>query len=333
MEKSNFKTSFKHFARNNSAIISLMIMLVIGYLINSRDFLTVRNLVNVTRQSLTNGLIAFGMTFVILCGSIDMSVSAILPLGTFISLYCSNYSIVLALVCPLIAGTLVGAINGLLVGKMKLPAMIATLAMQLALRGLIHVLTNNAPYRPQYESPVLKFLGSGNVFGFLPAATICFAIAFLVMAYLLKYQPSLRNVYAVGGNKEAALMMGINVDRTILYAHMVCGFMAGFAGIIMGTRTGAALPLAGDGYEMLAIASAVIGGVFMSGGRGKMSGTLIGTLVVGLLANVFKMQDVLSAHSERALTGAVLLVVLLIQSFNGGGIDTVKRRIRVHPAK
>lgn len=150
-------------------------------------------------------------------------------------------------------------------------------------------------------------------------------VMFFLLNYLLKYQPTVRNIYAVGGNEEAAMMMGVNQDRTLIIAHIFCGAMAGLAGILMGARTGGAVPLGGDGYEMLAIASAVIGGTYLSGGRGKLSGTLFGALVIGLLSNVFKMQDILRSHWERVFIGSILLAVLLIQSAAGADIKKVKK--------
>ena len=311
--------------KGNGAFFGVLLMLLIGCIINPTDFFTARNLINVTRQSATNGLLAFGMTYVMICGSIDISVASMLPLSAFLSLYISNYSTVFAFIVPVIVCAAIGAFNGVLISKLNFPAMIATFSTQLFLRGVVHVLTGNSTYRPHNENAALRVLSTGSIFGVIPVATVLLLVMFFLLNYLLKYQPTVRNIYAVGGNEEAAMMMGVNQDRTLIIAHIFCGAMAGLAGILMGARTGGAVPLGGDGYEMLAIASAVIGGTYLSGGRGKLSGTLFGALVIGLLSNEFKMQDILRSHWERVFIGSILLAVLLIQSAAGADIKKVKK--------
>ena len=172
--------------KGNGAFLGVLLMLLIGCIINPTDFFTARNLINVTRQSATNGLLAFGMTYVMICGSIDISVASMLPLSAFLSLYISNYSTVFAFIVPVIVCAAIGAFNGVLISKLNFPAMIATFSTQLFLRGVVHVLTGNSTYRPHNENAALRVLSTGSIFGVIPVATVLLLVMFFLLNYLLK---------------------------------------------------------------------------------------------------------------------------------------------------
>ena len=315
------------FIKSNNVLLGIVLTLCIGAVVNFDEFLTVTNLMNITRQAAVVGFLALGMTFVIISGSIDISVGALVPFTSFFCLYFSNYNIILALIVPLIVGCFVGAINGFLIAHVNIPPMIATYAMQLIIRGVICIITGNLAYRAEFEHPVLVSLGSGNV-GIIPIATIVYTVFFIIFQYMLKQCPAFRNVFAVGANIEAARMMGINVKRTVVYVHAICGVSAGLAGIALSARTGAAVPLSGDGYEMLAIASVAIGGTFLSGGRGKMFGSFAGAFLIGgLISNIFKMQNSLSTYWDRVIIGIVMLIVLLLQVLSSNNRHLNVRKI------
>lgn len=307
MEKS------KSFISDNIALIGLIAVIVIGAII-SPIFLTKENLSNFTRSASLTGFVAIGMTFVILCGSIDLSVSSVFSLSGFLFILLSPYSEILAICVPLIVGILIGLFNGFLITKLSIPAFVGTLATMLFIRGLVLVVTNEVTYKVGDLSPFLYFIGRGIFFQYISFPLIMFILIILITSYILKRRPIGRAMYIVGGNTEAARMMGVNVEGTLLTAHAISGFLASFSGIFLASRVGAAYPLSGSGYELYAIAAVVIGGASLNGGVGKMSGTLIGALIMGAFSNIFNLQRVLDPVWELVVVGTVLLAVVVLQS-------------------
>ena len=180
--------------------------------------------------------------------------------------------------------------------------MIATYSMQLMIKGLILVLTNGITLKISTDSLIMKYLGHGMLFNLLPLGFVFLMAIFGICAFSIRRIPIIRSVYAVGGNEDAARMMGISVFKSRITAHIICSVLACLAGINVAARTGAAT------------ASVVIGGISMSGGKGTFSGCMFGAMVVAILSNIFKLQNFLNAYWERAIIGIVLLAVLLIQA-------------------
>ena len=298
----------------SSGAMALAVVLLIGSAFNPGLFLSYSNIQNIFRQTVTNAFLAFGMAYVIISGSIDLSVATTLAMAGYIGVWLLPYSFPLAFLAAVMFGVLVGFINGFLIAKVKFPPMIATYSMQLFIKGMILVITNGVTLRPAKESMVMKYLGHGTVLGLVPLGFILLIMAFCACNYSIGNIPLFRNIYAVGGNEEGAKMMGVNVVKTRITAHIICSILACIAGINVAARTGAATAGAGDGYDMLAIASVVIGGISMAGGKGKFSGCLFGAMVVAILSNIFKLQNTLNAYWERAIIGIVLLAVLLVQA-------------------
>lgn len=281
---------------------------------SSESFLTVNNISNVLRQSSINAVIAIGMTFVILSGGIDLSVGSVIAVAGGIAVKFSGVSPVLAIGLPIAAGILAGLLNGLLVTKMKIPAFIATLATQMAIRGYTHLLIGDTAIAVSDTAETFLFIGKGKLFGILPLSALIMFAAFLISGLFLRYSQYGRNIYSVGGNEEAASMMGLKCDNVKIMAYIVSGFTAAVSGIILTSRLGTASPLAGTGYELEAISSVVLGETYLSGGRGKMLGTFWGALTMGLIANMFNMQGNISSWIQDILMGLLLLGIVLFQS-------------------
>lgn len=302
------------------AVVALIIILIIGSLVDPVKFLTVGNLLNVTRQALTVALLAYGMAFVVISGSIDLSVASGLIMGAFLCLLFSKYSVVLGILAACAGCMVIGFLNAVLINEFKFPSMIATFAMALLINGTLFLINKGAHYQVNELPLALEFLGFGDVFG-IPFATIVLVLMCVFCHYLITRVPAIRYIYAVGGNAEAAAMMGVNVKRTRYIAHILCGLLTGLAGVNMGSRLGSAVILGGAGFDMNAIASIVIGGIAMSGGRGKMIYALIGSLVMTMLSNVFTIQKWLNYNYEQSVIGILLIIVLLIQVFSSTQAD------------
>ena len=319
------KKSFVDWLKDNTAIVGLVIVLLVGSLINFKSFFSFTNFMNVGRQATIRGLLACGMTLVIISGSIDLSVSTNFAMCGFLTLYFGQYSTVLGFVVPLLAGALVGAIITVMTVRWRFPAWVATIAMQFFLQGALLQLTQGNTFKPAETNEALYAFGNFKS-GVLNTYVIAFVAVFVLFALLMKHRSAFRNIYAVGGNIEAARMMGISVFKTRLLVHVICGVLTALAGILLATRTNAAYPLAGSGYEMYAIAASVLGGIYLSGGRSKVLGTFVGAWILGFLNNIFNMQSTVNALWEQIITGSVIILVVVVQSMNSNSLISFKRK-------
>lgn len=304
----------KAFFKNNIAVVGLVIVWVLGFILN-HNFLSVSNMNSLLRAASYMGCLGIGMTFVILCGSIDLSVGAVFSLAGYYMLYFSQYSLFLAIFVPLLISVAIGLVNGVLVGNMHIPAFVATLAIQLFVRGWVQLVTNETTYSVKNIPSVITYLARKDFIVFLPIPFVMFILLAFLSSYFLKRRESGRAMYIVGGNTEAANMMGINVNRTFVEAHILCSVMSAIGGMISVGRSGAASPIAGNGYEMYAIAAAVLGGALLTGGVGTISGTFVGILIMSSFTNIFSMQKVVSANWQEAFIGAILVIVIVSQAF------------------
>ncbi|BAB07450.1 ribose ABC transporter permease [Halalkalibacterium halodurans] len=286
------------------------IVLIISFL--NPDFLSLSNIMNVLRQVSINALIAFGMTFVILTGGIDLSVGAILALSSAVTAWLMVNSVdpILAVLIGLLAGTLFGAINGLVISKGKVAPFIATLATMTIYRGLTLVFTDGRPISGFESSTMFEMLGRGYFFG-IPVPAVTMIISFIILYLILKKTTFGRRVYAVGGNQEAAILSGIKVDRIKIYVYSLTGFLSALAGMILTSRLYSAQPTAGSMYELDAIAAVVLGGTSLTGGRGWIVGTLIGALIIGVLNNGLNLLGV-SSFFQQVVKGSVILLAVLL---------------------
>lgn len=303
----------KNFLSDNVALVGLICIFILGTAIQS-TFLSADNLSNLFRSASIVGLISIGMLFVILCGSIDLSVGSVFALSGYLFVVLSQTNPVIAIGVPLIFGVVMGFVNGFLIDKLRIPAFITTLATMMLCRGIVLLVTKESTVRNGDLSSVLKSLGRANLTTFLSYPFLFFIAISLLSAYFLHKFAIGRNMYIVGGNADAATMMGVSKSKTLYIAHILCSVLACFAGIIFASRVGSAAPLAGTGYEMYAIAAVVIGGAQLNGGVGKVSGTFLGALIMGSFSNIFNLQKFINAVWQDAIIGIVLLAVIIVQA-------------------
>lgn len=267
---------------------------------------------NVLRQVSINALIAFGMTFVILTGGIDLSVGSILALTGAVTagLLASGMDPILAMLIGLILGAVLGAINGIIISKGNVAPFIATLATMTIYRGLTLVYTEGRPISGLGDSVSFQMIGKGYFLG-IPVPVVTMAVAFGVLYFILKKTTFGRRVYAVGGNEEASRLSGIKVGRIKIYVYALTGALAALASLILTSRLNSAQPTAGNMFELDAIAAVVLGGTSLTGGRGWIVGTLIGALIIGVLNNGLNLIGV-SSFFQQVVKGAVILLAVLI---------------------
>lgn len=298
-----------------TTVIALIILMAVITIINS-NFLTANNLLNLLLQVTSNALIAFGMTFVILTGGIDLSVGSILALSSALTagLLGSGMPVTLAILISLILGCILGMMNGLLISYGKLAPFIVTLATMTIFRGATLVYTNGNPITKGLSDTFLfQFLGQGYIVG-IPFPVIIMFIVFIVLYVLLHKTAFGKSVYAIGGNEKAAYISGVKLNKVKIIIYLISGIMASISGLIITSRLSSAQPTAGASYEMDAIAAVVLGGTSLSGGKGRILGTLIGALIIGVLNNGLNIIGV-SAFWQQVVKGVVILIAVLIDRF------------------
>lgn len=305
----------RRFLLDNIIFIAFAALCVALALFNPQ-FLDVNNIRNVLRQVSINGVLAIGMTFVILTSSIDLSVGSVLAFGGIVaamlasSTFAGDYPLYLSLTAGLAAGLGLGLINGLLVAYARVPAFVVTLGMLSAARGLTLIVSNGMPV--SRLSAAFLGVGQGAVLGVPVPIWILFGV--FALAWLVLYKMTFgRYVYAVGGNEEAARISGINTRQIRLAVYGISGMLAALGGVILAARTTAGLPQAGVGYELDAIAAVVIGGTSLAGGQGRIVGTLIGALIIGVVNNGLDLLGV-SSYYQLTLKGSIIIAAVLLDS-------------------
>ncbi len=289
--------------------------LFIGVVISiiTPSFLTPTNLLNILRQSSIVGVMAIGTAFVIIGGGFDISVGSLLALTAAMSLQLQQvmpwYA---AIVVVLIVGCLAGLLNGVLTAKVHIVAIITTLGTMTILRGLTYLYTGGYPISG--SSPEFQFIGSGYV-GPIPFPIIIFLVMVVFWQYVLRKTTVGRYACAVGGNKEATRLSGVRVDFYHIMTFVIGGLMAAMSGIIYAARLNAATPLAGQGYELDAIASCVIGGTSVSGGEGSIVGILIGVLLLNVVNNMFNLMGI-QVYIQYLVKGVIILTVVGFDSYS-----------------
>ena len=278
----------------------------------SPNFLTTANIFNVLRQVSISALIAFGMTFIILTGGIDLSVGSTLALTGAVaaSLLSSGYDPILAIFIALLLGAILGAFNGLIITKGKVAPFIATLATMTMYRGATLVYTDGKPVSGLGDALSFQMLGKGYFLG-IPVPVVTMAIAFAVLYFILHKTTFGRRIYSVGGNEEASRLSGISVDRVKIAAYSITGFLAALSALILTSRLNSAQPTAGTSYELDAIAAVVLGGTSLNGGKGWIFGTLVGALIIGVLNNGMNLIGI-SSFFQQVVKGAVILIAVLL---------------------
>ncbi len=277
-------------------------------------FFTAENILNVSLQLSITAIIAAGMTFVILTSGIDLSVGALvaftgvitasiakLPLPVYVALP-------LAIAAGLLAGALSGAFAGICVTRYSITPFIATLALMTIFRGAAYIFTDG---RPIWELPQqFALIAGARVFG-IPIPTIIMIVVFAVSYVVLEWTRFGRYVYAVGGNKEAARLAGINTNRILMGVYIICGVLTALSGILLASRVNSGQPNAGLMYELDVIAAVVVGGTSLSGGRGTIVGTLLGAVLIGVLRNGLNLLDI-NSYVQQVVVGFVILITVMM---------------------
>jgi ribose transport system permease protein len=293
-------------------LIALLGLCVIMTILSPR-FLMVSNFTNIFVQISIISIIAVGMTFVILTGGIDLSVGSIVAFcGLLLGSCIVNFKLPIwvGILAALCAGTSVGFINGILISRLNLPPFIATLGTMSIVRGAAFSITGGSPVYT-YPKPFLRIAGNA---GPLPIPIIIEIVIFIIALYVLKYTKLGRYSYSIGGNEAASKLSGINVPRYKTAVYTILGFLCSVSSIILVARLDSAVPVAGEGYEMEAIAAVVIGGTSMSGGEGKIWGTIIGSLIMGVISNGLNLLTV-PQGMQRMIRGLIIIVAVLVDVF------------------
>lgn len=300
--------------RQYALIVALIILIVLFALI-SDHFFTANNFLNIARQVSITAIVAVGMTFVIITGGIDLSVGSVLALTGIAAAFTldATGNVMLAVLAGIAVGGLVGLINGFLTSVGKISGFIATLAMMGIARGVAFIVTGGNPVTA--SEPGFKFLGSGSVFGIAVPVLIMICVAVLGW-FLLNKTKFGRYVYAIGGNMTAAQWTGVNVKLIQGAVYTIIGFLAGLAGVLLAARLGSGQPGAGNGFELDVIAAVILGGSSLAGGKGRISGTLIGVLIIGVLNNGLTLMNV-STYWQMAVQGVIILLAVLMDQAVG----------------
>ena len=309
--------SFKNFITNNIGILIALLLISIILSFASPVFLSQENMLSVLRQVSTNMCLALGMTLIIILGGIDLSVGSIVAMaGTltvgFISI--GEMGIVPAILLGLFIGTLCGAANGVAIAYTGIPPFIVTLAMMMIARGVGYIYSGGQSIRIFDES--FTSIGTGYL-GMIPYPVIYMLVFIVVMLVVVNRTRLGTYIYALGGNREAARLSGIAIKRVEIIVYTIAGFLAAFAGIVLAARMYSGQPSVAQGYEMDAIAACVLGGISMSGGIGRISGTILGVIVIGIINNGLNL---LGVNSFWQLVAKGVIIFLAVY------VDMLKRK-------
>jgi ribose transport system permease protein len=301
-----FNRALKHYG----GIVVGLIVLCGFFWALSPNFMSVNNLLNVVMQVSIIAILGFGMTYVLLLGDIDLSVGATMALVGTVCAFALEHgaSPFLAVLAAMGTGLVLGAINGSLSALLTIPSFIVTVATMGVFRGFAYLTSNGVPI--SIDNDAFAFLGNGAVLG-IPLPIWILAVLLLLNHFVLSRTVFGRKAYLAGGNREAALYSGIDVNRLRIMIFMISGLLASIGGVLMTSRLYSAQPNAGIGYELDAIAAAVLGGTSLSGGYGTITGTLIGALIIGVINNGMNLLSVPYFY-QLIVKGIVILVAVCI---------------------
>lgn len=303
------KDFLHHYGRQFGTLIGLVFLVIILWILTPH-FMTISNLLNVVQQTSINAIIAVGLTFVIITAGIDLSVGSILAFSGVVlaSVLNAGMPVPIAMLAGLGVGLLCGLVNGLLISYGRLPPFISTLGLMSVARGAALLYTHGRPISGFTNS--FRYLATGEILH-IPMPVIIMVIVYLIAHFVLTRTIFGRYTYAIGGNEEAATLSGVNVKfyKTMVYG--LCGMLSGLAAIILTARLNSAQPIAGIMYELDAIAATVIGGTSLMGGEGRVTGTLIGALIMGVIRNGLNLLGV-SSFVQQTVIGSVIIIAVLI---------------------
>lgn len=312
-KEKNIKDTVLLFVKNNSTFMIFAVIFIFASL-RYEEFFTYNFIKNLIVQNTMIGLLAFGMSFVIIAGDIDLSVGSVMALCGVIAAKLSSQNILIVFAVTFGVGIFWGFLNGFMVAKMDIVPFIATLATMVGVRGIVHIITGSKSVSTARCTEVFKAIGHGELIPYVPNTILIYLVVFAICMFVQRNTRYGRHNYAVGGNLSASKMMGINGTRIRILNYVLSGVMAAIAALIMTSRLGSGQYSAGDGWEMDAIASTVIGGTLLTGGVGDVKGTFFGVLILGIIKQIFNLQGNLNTWWQNIATGLILLAVVVAQS-------------------
>lgn len=299
---------------NNKGILGVLIILCIIVTLATDKFLTTNNIISVLRQISINAYIALGMTFIIILGHIDLSVGSIVAMsGTLTVGFIVNQGIPMgiAIVLGILLGVLAGFISGVVVACFRVPAFIITMAMMNICSGIPYVYSGGQSTR--INDKFFAEIGTGYLFNVIPLPVVYMVVLIIIFSFMLSKTKFGTYVYAIGGNREAARLSGVPIKKVEIAVFTLSGLLSAFAGLVLCSRMYSGQPSVGDGYELDAIAACVLGGTSMSGGKGRISGTVIGAMVIGIISNGLNLIGV-SSYWQLIVKGLIIGCAVLLDA-------------------
>ncbi len=312
--------------RNNIGIVVVLLIMCIIISITTDKFLTAANVVSVLRQISINTYIALGMTLIIILGHIDLSVGAIVAMsGTLTVGFIVNQGmpVPLAIILGILIGVLTGFVSGFIVSRFRVPAFIITMAMMNVANGVAYVYSGGQSTRITNE--FFSAIGMGYLFKVIPLPVIYMVILIIVISFVLNKTKFGTYVYAIGGNRESARLSGVPIKKVEIIVFTLSGFLSAFAGLVLCSRMYSGQPSVGGGYELDAIAACVLGGTSMSGGKGRISGTVFGALVIGIISNGLNLIGI-SSYWQLIIKGLIIACAVLLDVQKGKLINLKKKK-------
>jgi len=313
MENKKGSAVIKKILSEYSIILVAIGMIIVATILQGSTFLTLQNFINILRNNAVIGIIAFGMSFVIISGNIDLSVSSqlVAVAALLISVINTTESIVLGLVVAIAFSCVLSALVGLVVTKGRVPSFIVTLGMQYIYRSFCMFFMEGGGFTGSVTA--FKSISNTNLFGWLPMPIVYFLLMFALYFYISKYTRLGRHIYAVGSNEKATRLSGINTDRIRIISFILLGFAVAIAAITEASRMNSINSTSsGTAYELNAIAMAVVGGIAMEGGKGNLVGTIFGILILGIINNILTLIGV-DVYLVNAFKGAIIIAAVLFQ--------------------
>ena len=303
--------------KNNVGILSVLVLLCVIVSLATNKFLKPNNLISVLRQISINTFIALGMTLIIILGHIDLSVGAIVAMSGTLTvgfIVTQGLPIPLAIILGILLGMLAGFISGSIVANFGVPAFIITMAMMNVCSGTAYVYSGGQATRINNE--FFSAIGTGYLFDKIPLPVVYMVILIAVISFLLSKTKFGTYIYAIGGNREAARLSGVPIKKVEITVFTISGVLSAFAGLVLCSRMYSGQPSVGSGYELDAIASCVLGGTSISGGKGHISGTVLGAMVIGVISNGLNLIGV-SSYWQLIVKGLIIACAVLLDAQKG----------------
>ncbi|MBI9106104.1 MAG: ABC transporter permease [Spirochaetales bacterium] len=296
-------------------VLAIILVVFFAFLTITTDkFLSINNLANLARQTSIVGIIAVGMTFVIISSGMDLSVGSVLALGGIIGsmIMRDGYPIPLAILAAIAVGIVVGLVNGVIINDLKVTPFIATLGMMYIVRAIV-MLISNASYISPLPKSFIRF--AADTYFYIPTLTIIWILVAIIASFVVKYTRLGRNIFAIGCNTECARLSGINIRKNTYLVYMLVSALASFSGVLTAGRLATGLPMAGNGYELQVIAAVVVGGGSLAGGEGTIIGTLLGAILIATIGNGGNLLGV-NPHILNIIIGSLIIISVYIDGLN-----------------